>query len=448
MEQKRRDRIRKTLKRQLAAEAEETLRKVQADFRDPPEAMQYFYKVFRRWADPAAFCDASGMLIATTCTQVPLELILACGARPLRLCNASHALDQAGAELLPAKTCTLVKASAGMLSIFQDAFRHRLGLIVAPAACDAKRKASELLAELGVPVHPLAMPSSKNTPEAAFYWQETVGKLALRLSQVTGRRITRRRLSAAVHKVRLASGAFRWLSRLQRHCPPVVHGTDTFIVANAFLYDDIDRWTAALVRLNTELEARAAAGRCIGRHAPRILLTGSPPMAPGLKIPLLVEDAGAVIVADEVCSCSRLLYDPVPRVEPCLYDLIPAIADRYLKPCTCPIYDSGDDRRRKLLELVRRCAVDGVVHPVYSGCQLYQIEQRPVGMALREAGVPVLFVETDASPEDRGQLATRIEAFVESIQAGRKGEKTCGASVESTSVQRPSKSYSSMKTAV
>jgi benzoyl-CoA reductase/2-hydroxyglutaryl-CoA dehydratase subunit BcrC/BadD/HgdB len=45
------------------------------------------------------------------------------------------------------------------------------------------------------------------------------------------------------------------------------------------------------------------------------------------------------------------------------------------------------------------------------------MEQRGVGKALREAAVPVLFMETDYSPEDRGQVSTRIEAFVESIQS-------------------------------
>lgn len=97
--------------------------------------------------------------------------------------------------------------------------------------------------------------------------------------------------------------------------------------------------------------------------------------------------------------------------------MLAAVADRYLKPCNCPFFNAGEDRRQKLLALVQRAAVDGVVSQAYSGCQLYQMEQRQVGKTLREAGVPALFLETDYSMEDRGQAITRIEAFVESIQA-------------------------------
>ena len=97
--------------------------------------------------------------------------------------------------------------------------------------------------------------------------------------------------------------------------------------------------------------------------------------------------------------------------------MLAAVADRYLKPCNCPFFNSGDDRRQKLLASVKKAAVDGVVSQAYSGCQLYQMEQMQVGNALRDAGVPVLFLETDYSMEDRGQVVTRIEAFVESMQA-------------------------------
>lgn len=74
------------------------------------------------------------------------------------------------------------------------------------------------------------------------------------------------------------------------------------------------------------------------------------------------------------------------------------------------------------MESVHRFGVDGVVYQSYSGCQLYQMEQRGVGNAFRDANIPMLFVETDYSPEDRGQLVTRFEAFVESIRS-RKGRR-------------------------
>ena len=36
------------------------------------------------------------------------------------------------------------------------------------------------------------------------------------------------------------------------------------------------------------------------------------------------------------------------------------------------------------------------------------------------AGIPILYIETDYSPDDQGQLSTRIEAFLESLKNRKK----------------------------
>ena len=176
--------------------------------------------------------------------------------------------------------------------------------------------------------------------------------------------------------------------------------------------------------LLVELEDRNAGNINVSsRNAPRILLTGSPPVFPNIKVPILVEQSGAVIVADEVCSSSRLLYDAVSYDEESLNDMIPAIADRYLKPCTCPCLSPNNDRKRKLIEMAKEYNVDGVVYHAFSGCLPYEMEQMQIAKVLENANIPMLYVETDYSPEDHGQLSTRIEAFIESIKMRKKKPK-------------------------
>jgi benzoyl-CoA reductase/2-hydroxyglutaryl-CoA dehydratase subunit BcrC/BadD/HgdB len=48
------------------------------------------------------------------------------------------------------------------------------------------------------------------------------------------------------------------------------------------------------------------------------------------------------------------------------------------------------------------------------------MEQRSVAKTLNDAGIPMLYIETDYSPDDMGQLTTRIEAFLESIKARKR----------------------------
>jgi benzoyl-CoA reductase/2-hydroxyglutaryl-CoA dehydratase subunit BcrC/BadD/HgdB len=203
--------------------------------------------------------------------------------------------------------------------------------------------------------------------------------------------------------------------------PSLILGKDVFLVTNAYFFDDMARWTDAVEALNAELAQREKDGKhAAQKKAPRILFTGSPPVFPNLKLPLAIEQSGAVVVADETCSANRMLYDMAAVDEWLLGDMLDSLADRYLKPSTCPIFTRNDDRIRRLLELARRFAVDGVVYQAFSGCQVYEMEQRSVADALAKANIPMLYVETDYSPDDQGQLSTRIEAFLESIKARRR----------------------------
>jgi benzoyl-CoA reductase/2-hydroxyglutaryl-CoA dehydratase subunit BcrC/BadD/HgdB len=100
--------------------------------------------------------------------------------------------------------------------------------------------------------------------------------------------------------------------------------------------------------------------------------------------------------------------------------MVDSLADKYLKPCTCPIFTKNEDRKRRLLDLVKSFNADGVVYQAFAGCQVYEMEYRSVAAAFNQAGIPMLYVETDYSPDDKGQLSTRIEAFLESIKNRKK----------------------------
>lgn len=407
-------RLRRTTALHLAMEAEEMLRRIEG-FSDNPEGMGYFYDLFRARAKGEGGQGGAGKVVGTLCVQVPDELIRACGAVPLRLCSGAQAHESVGAELMPAKSCPLVKATLGMLEVGGPG--EELCGIVVPTTCDQKRKMATLLAGRGYPVHLLEMPPVKESEGARFYWQESVKELALALERWTGTRLTRKGLQRAIGERARAGREFRRLYALQRNLPAPLAGKDLLLVANSFFFADTGRWQQAVASLCTELEGRVARGEGGGsRQAPRILFTGSPPIFPNLKVPVLAEEAGAVIVADELCSSSRLLHDQAIIGEGSLADMLPALADRALKPCTCPCLAHNPDRERRLLALAQEYHVDGVIYQAFSGCLPYELEQRRISSVLSAQGIPMLYVETDYSPEDMGQLSTRVEAFLESIR--------------------------------
>ncbi|MBU4057879.1 2-hydroxyacyl-CoA dehydratase family protein, partial [Patescibacteria group bacterium] len=392
----RKARVSRTAALHLAMESEEMLRRIEG-FPDNPVAMGYFYDLFRSRGKGESRPSGKGKAVGTLCVQVPEELIRACGARPVRLCSGAQAHESVGAEIMPAKSCPLVKATLGMLE--SGGQLEDLCGIVVPTTCDQKRKMASLLASHGYPVHLLEMPPVKDSEGARFYWQESVKELALTLEKWTGVRLNRKSVQAAILERSQASRVFQQLYALQCSQPAPLAGKDLLLVANSYFFDDINCWRQAVATLCMELEARVARGQGAGaRQAPRILFTGSPPIFPNLKVPVLVEEAGAVIVADELCSSARLLHDQAIIGEGTLADMIPALADRALKPCTCPCLADNRDRERRLLTLADDYQVDGVIYQAFSGCLPYELEQRQIGAGLAQKGVPMLYVETDYSP--------------------------------------------------
>jgi benzoyl-CoA reductase/2-hydroxyglutaryl-CoA dehydratase subunit BcrC/BadD/HgdB len=59
--------------------------------------------------------------------------------------------------------------------------------------------------------------------------------------------------------------------------------------------------------------------------------------------------------------------------------------------------------------------VDGVIDCSLKFCCLYDTEKYSVSRALKEAGIPVLSLETDYEDTDAEQLRTRIGAFIEML---------------------------------
>jgi benzoyl-CoA reductase/2-hydroxyglutaryl-CoA dehydratase subunit BcrC/BadD/HgdB len=413
----------KTTRLHLAMEAEETLRRSE-EFPDNPLAMGYFYDLFRDLFTDGFTLPEAKKIIGTMCVQVPDELISAAGAVPFRLCSGAFSYDQIGADFMPAKSCPVVRSTYGMLHINESLWGDKLSAVVIPTTCDQKKKVTERITDLSYNVYSLEMPSSKDSEAARFYWQEAVKQFTLDLQHITGKKITKKKVQQAIVKKTQAAELYRKLYELRKSDPAPLFGKDMLLVTNAYFLDDIDMWMGAVKELITEIEERKARKFSAGnRNAPRILLTGSPPIFPNIKVPILIEQSGGIIVADEVCSSSRLLYDSVAYDEANLNDMVPAIADRYLKPCTCPCLTPNTDRQRKLADMVSDFAVDGVIYQAFSGCLPYEMEQNQISHEMEKQGVPMLYVETDYSPEDQGQLSTRVEAFIESIKF-RKRKRT------------------------
>lgn len=386
-----------------------------------------------------AFCsgeDADGKplypgqkVIGTYCVMAPEEFIYAAGAVPIRLCGGSHEAALAGDELVPRDICPVVRASTGFTALGLLPIYRRCDAVIVPTTCDGKRKLGEALSDF-LPVWMLEVPHIKEAERSRMEWLEQIYAVKRNIEKLTRQKIKRRALREAIGRIARAQQQARRLHELRAADPPVVLGQHAMLALNAYAYDTVDLWAAAMAQLNAELEQRRSAGRAVAAPgAPRILLAGSPVAFPNWKLPRLIEDMGGVVVIDETCLADRFLYDPVGLSEGSMTEMIRGIAARLIMPCTCPSFSPNEDRMHRLKQLVDKFRVDGVIYHVLKGCMIYDFEVARVERMMKQAGIPLLRVETDYNPEDVEQLRTRIEAFLEMT-----GANTSKARCESNGV--------------
>jgi len=286
-------------------------------------------------------------------------------------------------------------------------------MFVVPAGCDGKKKLATLLANQ-LPTHVLELPSHKDSERSRQLWLDEIKVLEFEIERLTGNRISRRSLLEAVNLSRRRTEVARWLLELRRNNPCPISGRDVLLVFQASFVDDVERWIERVEELCEELESTS--NRMDGK---RILLTGSPILFPGFKLLNIIEEAGATVVADELCGGTQRLYNPIVIDEKTEEAILAAIAERYLLPCTCPCFIGSDDRIDRLLELAEAFRINGVIHHTQRLCQLFDIECVTVENVFKRKGIPFLNIYSDLSPEDEGQIKTRVEAFLEMISSRR-----------------------------
>lgn len=360
--------------------------------------------------------------IGTYCVMAPQELILAAGAQPVKLCSGSYTACAIGDELTPRDACPLVKAVAGCQSIGVVSHFDNCALMVVPITCDCKKKLAGYL-ERRCRVHTLQVPAAREDRDLEQYVTELYRFLAV-LEDTTGNRVTYDDLAEAMAQT---SGAQYELSRflaLKKQNPYLIWGSHALAAMNASAYLPAGAWGNLLRQVNRALEQQARENVLVTRkQLPRILITGSPVIFPSFKIPLLIEEMGGYVAADETCMGERGLSDPVVAVDQSFDGLMRSLAIRATRPCPCPTFTDNRQRLFRLKQMIRDYRIEGVIYHVLRGCLVYDFEYRQIEEELGALGIPVIRLESDYNEEDVEQLRIRIEAFIELIKLKKPPEK-------------------------
>lgn len=354
--------------------------------------------------------------IGTLCVMVPAELVYAAGAMPVRLCSGSYTAYSIGDDYIPRDACPLVKAVMGFGKVRALPAFDNCSLLVAPVTCDCKKKLAGVIDTVKntVPLH--VPPLKKEDADTEVFLKELYRLIPI-LEKETGVQVTARSLAEGINMVGNAQYEMSEFLKYRRHDPAMMSGTQVLSVMNAYSYMPVSMWAEQMHRLNGEMKQRLEQGHFVSRkNQPRILVTGSPIAFPNIKVPLLIEEMGGVFAADETCMGERGLYDPVSVIDPSFDGMMRALASRYTKPCTCPVFVDNSQRIYRMKQMIKEHKIQGVIYHVLRGCLVYDYEYQLMEEAMGKLDIPIIRVESDYNEEDVEQLRIRIEAFIELIK--------------------------------
>ncbi|MBR0373448.1 MAG: 2-hydroxyacyl-CoA dehydratase [Mogibacterium sp.] len=149
----------------------------------------------------------------------------------------------------------------------------------------------------------------------------------------------------------------------------------------------------------------------------RVLVAGSE--VDDLDFIKTIEGCGAYVCADRFCYGSFPGRDPIVLTDD--EDALTQICRQYMYRGECPRYmDTAtmDGRRSYVADLAKEYGADGIIYEQMKFCDPWAYEKMLGSIILRdEYGYPVLAVDRPyALGNSSGQLRTRVQAFVESIE--------------------------------
>ena len=152
------------------------------------------------------------------------------------------------------------------------------------------------------------------------------------------------------------------------------------------------------------------------RYRARVVVVGSE--MDDVDVVKLIEESGAYVCADRFCYGSLPGRLPIKLNDE--EDALTQVCRHYMMNSQCARYMNQDKiqgRRRYVDELAKEYNADGIIYEQMKFCDPWAYERMVGTKVLRdEMGYPVLSVDRPYAIGSSGQLRTRVQAFVESIE--------------------------------
>jgi benzoyl-CoA reductase subunit C len=351
-------------------------------------------------------------VIGYFCCFVPDEIISAFDMVPYRLQGSQSApIDQADAYIEP-MACPFVRSCFNLALNGEYDF---LDGFVAPHSCDTVERMYHIWRYYKPApfTHFINVPHMMGPSSDEFYHKE-LEFFIKDLEKWSGKKLDTGKFKEAIRLYNQRRAILRELYELRRPDPPLVSGIEITEVLVAGMGIPAAEHVELVKKFIAEVKGRS---KPKPQKLPRIFLWGNE--IDDIAFIKLIEESGAYVVMDDLCTGSRFFWDDVPETN----DPLDGIVSRYLH-IHCPRSNMPKaETRKKDLEnrygyihrFIKEWNANGVIFYIVRYCDTCELEGPDLREYLNERKLPVLMIEDDYSTSTIGQLRTRVQAFLEMI---------------------------------
>jgi bzd-type benzoyl-CoA reductase N subunit len=338
------------------------------------------------------------------CAYTPQEIILAGGLHPYRIVpEASQAITLAD-SYIERSFCPYVRSCLG--EAISGRYRFLDGLVVMNS-CDPMRRMYDAWRYYvgGDFVSLLDLPRI-NSVKAIAYYRECLLRFIWELEANYRVKISEESIAEAILAQNKTRSLLRELYRLnyERGMPVSAIQIQMVVKASSVLPGNL--FSELVEQLLVEVESKSPDVH----KGPKVIISGS--IMDNPLIIELIEQSGASVVSDDLCTGTRLFWQPV---EPDC-DYLTALSRHYLSRIPCPRMQDAHKRFDHVFQLADEFQIDGIVFYTLKFCDPFLYDLPVLKGELNARGIPSLILEGDYTPGTLGRVKTRIEAFIEMLR--------------------------------
>ena len=265
------------------------------------------------------------------------------------------------------------------------------------------------------------MPLKKTAWHAGYFRRQIEQKIIEPLGRVYGVDFSEEKLRAAIEQHNEVCRIITEIGDMRKLPNPPVTGYEFHVIQLVSLTCPKDLILPYLRETLEEIKSRELEPKFPFRA--RVMVAGSEIDDPDFT--KLLEGCGAYVVADRYC------FGSIPGREEIIVrpgeDVLQAIADHYIQTNQCPRAMGPENvvaRKQFLYKIAQEYGAEGVIVENMKFCEYWGYERAQAAQWMRDGfslpgTLPVCQIEKDYTNAATGQLRTRFQAFVESLEIKR-----------------------------